>query len=143
MIRIPFIGAAALLVTSALLWCVPAEAQRVLLQIKTHVGDTVRMHLTQTVEMSGRSSASGVALPPVITSTEIFSRAVPYQWSNGGTLVHAITDSVTAGPYGSAAPIADVRRRSMPPKPAVIRVSLDGAMEVVDDGNANSEIRHL
>lgn len=143
MIRILSKGRASLLFAAAAICSSSASAQKVLLQIKPHVGDTIRMHLTQTVEMSGRSASSGAAMPPVSTSTEVFSRAIPYQWTRDGTLIHAITDSVTPGLAGSAAPIAGTRRSSMAPKPAVIRISLDGAMEVVDDGDANSEVRHI
>jgi hypothetical protein len=120
----------------------PAAAQKILLQLKPHVGDTIRMHLTQTIEMSGRApGSSGDAIPPVTTSTDVFSRAIPYQWAEGGTLIHAITDSITA-PTGAAGAM-EVRRLAMPVKPAVLRVSLDGAMEVVDDGDPNSEVRHI
>jgi len=121
-----------------------ASAQKVMLQIRPHVGDTIRMHLTQTVEMSetsfGRPADSARAMT---SSTEVFSRAVPFQWTSEGTLVQAITDSMTAGPAGSATPIAEVRRKAMPSRPAIIKVTPDGAMEVVDDGDANSELRHI
>jgi hypothetical protein len=113
----------------------PALAQKVLLQLKPHVGDTIRMQVTQTVEMTGRTS------PAMTTSADVYSRAVPFQWSEGGTLIHAITDSITTGMGSSVA--KEVRRLAMPAKPAVLKVTLDGAMEVVDDGNANSEVRHV
>jgi hypothetical protein len=113
-----------------------ASAQKILLQIKPHVGDTIKMHLTQTVEMSGtRWNRSSDSTKKMTTSTEVFSRAVPFQWTPGGTLIHAITDSVTAGPRKTgASPI---------PSPAVLRVAPDGAIEVVDDGDPSSEIRHM
>lgn len=119
----------------------PASAQKILLQIKPHVGDTIKMHLTQTVEMSGtRWNASGDSTKTMTTSTEIFSRAVPFQWTSGGTLIHAITDSVTVGRGGSASTRAGVLRQAVP---TVLRVAADGAIEVVDDGDANREIRQL
>jgi hypothetical protein len=121
-----------------------ASAQKVMLQIRPHVGDTIRMHLTQTVEMRETASVRpGDSARTMTTSTDVFSRAVPFQWTSGGTLIQAITDSMTAGPAGSATPIAEVRRKAMPPRPAVMKVTPDGAMEVVDDGDANSEVRHL
>lgn len=122
----------------------PAMAQRVLLQIKPHVGDTIKTHLTQTIEMSGtRWNASADSTKTMITTTEVFSRAIPFQWTSSGTLIHAITDSVTARPRGSAVAKADLQRNSMPTAPTVLRVAPDGAIEVVDDGDPNSEIRHL
>lgn len=121
-----------------------ASAQRVLLQIRPHVGDTIKMRLTQTVEMTGKMRReSGDSTTTMTTSTEIFSRAVPFQWTPGGTLIHAITDSVTAGPGGSATLAAELRRKAVPKTPAVLRVAADGAIEVVDDGDPNSEVRHL
>jgi len=132
-------------VTLALaLFAQPALAQRVLLQIKPHVGDTIKTHLTQTIEMSGtRWNASADSTKTMTTTTEVFSRAIPFQWTSSGTLIHAITDSVTARPHGTAASRADLQRNSMPSAPTVLRVASDGAIEVVDDGDPNSEIRHL
>lgn len=122
----------------------PASGQRVLLQIKPHVGDTIKMHLTQMIEMSGsQPNASPDSANTMTTSTEVFSRAIPFQWTSGGTLIHAITDSVTSSPRGSAGAELDLRRKATPPSPAVLRVATDGAIEVVDDGDANSELRHL
>ena len=113
----------------------PAGAQKVLLQIKPHVGDTIKMHLTQTIEMSGTRVGNGAdSTKTMTTSTEIFSRAIPFQWTPGGTLIHAITDSVVAGAAVNRSPL---------PSPAVLRVSADGAIEVVDDGDPSSEMRHL
>lgn len=122
----------------------PALAQKILLQLKPHVGDTIRMHLTQTVEMSSRApGAAEDAIRPVTTSTDVFSRAIPFQWTEGGTLIHAITDSITTPRTSGLSGAVEFRRLATPIKPAVVRVSLDGAMEIVDDGDPNSEVRHL
>lgn len=122
----------------------PALAQKVLLQIKPHVGDTIRMQLTQTIEMTGtRRHASGDSTKTMTTSTEVFSRAVPFQWTSGGTLIHAITDSVISDLRGSASSRAPVARRATPAAPAVLRVATDGSIEIVDGGDASSEIRHI
>ena len=121
-----------------------ASAQRVLLRIKPHVGDTIKTHLTQTIEMSGsRWSAAPDSVKTMTTSTEVFSRAIPFQWTNGGMLIHAITDSVTSSPRGSAESELDLRRNAMPLSPAILRVAPDGAIEVVDDGDPHSELRRL
>jgi hypothetical protein len=114
----------------------------VLLQIRPHIGDTLRMHLSQTVEMTG--TARGVRDLPtsMTTSIEVFTRAVAQQWTSGGTLMQTITDSVAMSP-ASPASLADLRRRAMQSRPVWLRVSTDGAMEMVDDGDPNSELRHI
>jgi hypothetical protein len=56
--------------------------------------------------------------------------------------MQTITDSVAMTPASPAA-IADLRRHAMQAKPVWLRVSTDGAMEMVDDGDPNSELRHL
>jgi hypothetical protein len=119
------------------------SAQQVLLQIKPHIGDTLRMHLSQTVEMTGTTPSAGAASNrSLTTSIEVFSRAIPQQWTPTGTLMQAITDSVAMTPSSPSA-VADLRRRAMQAKPVWLRVSSDGAMELVDDGDPHSELRQV
>jgi hypothetical protein len=120
-----------------------ALAQPVLLQIRPHIGDTLRMHLSQTVEMTG--TTQGARTDPVrsmTTSIEVFTRAIAQQWTPSGTLMQTITDSVAMNP-ASAASLAELRRRTMQARRVLLRVSADGAMELVDDRDANSELRHI
>jgi hypothetical protein len=120
-----------------------ALAQPVLLQIRPHIGDTLRMHLSQTVEMTG--TTQGARTDPVrsmTTSIEVFTRAIAQQWTPSGTLMQTITDSVAMNP-ASAASLAELRRRTMQARRVLLRVSTDGAMELVDDRDANSELRHI
>jgi hypothetical protein len=122
-----------------------AAAQPVLLQIRPHVGDTLRMHLSQTVEMTGTTPGTSRAEPSrsMTTSIEIFSRAIAKQWTAGGTLMETITDSVSMTPT-SAASLSDLKRRVSSGKTGWIRVSSDGAVEVVDAGYPDSrELRNL
>ena len=119
-----------------------ALAQAVLLQIRPHIGDTLRMHMSQTVEMTGTNTSRGRDSTTMTTSIEVFTRAIPSQWTSSGTLMQAITDSVKMTP-ASQASIEDLRRRSMQAQPLLLRVSTDGAMEIVDDADTNSELRHL
>lgn len=119
------------------------DAQAVLLQIRPHIGDTLRMHLSQTVEMTG--TTPGAPRDPsnsMTTSIEVFTRAIAEQWTSTGTLMQTITDSVAMTP-ASPASLADLKRRALQSKPVWLRVSTDGAMEMVDDGDPNSELRHL
>jgi hypothetical protein len=127
----------------SLLFAKAALAQQVLLQIRPHIGDTLRMHLSQTVEMTGTTRGARTdSVRSMTTSIEVFTRAIAQQWTSNGTLMQTITDSVAMNP-ASAGSLADLRRRAMQAKKVWLRVSTDGAMELVDDGDPNSELRHL
>jgi hypothetical protein len=120
-----------------------AGAQAVLLQIRPRVGDTLRMHLSQTVEMTGTTlDQRGDKPSTMTTSVEVFTRAIAQQWTSGGTLMQTITDSVAMTPTTPGS-LAELRRRAMQAKPVWLRVSTDGAMEMVDDGDPHSELRQL
>jgi hypothetical protein len=120
-----------------------ALGQPVQLQIRPHIGDTLRMHLSQTVEMTGTTRGTRAdSIRSMTTSIEVFTRAIAKQWTSNGTLMQTITDSVAMTPASPAA-LADLRRRAMQAKKVWLRVSTDGAMELVDDGDPNSELRHL
>ena len=127
----------------SLLFSNSALAQPVMLQIRPHIGDTLRMHLSQTVEMTGTTRGARTdSVRSMTTSIEVFTRAIAQQWTSNGTLMQTITDSVAMNP-ASAGSLADLRRRAMQAKKVWLRVSTDGAMELVDDGDPNSELRHL
>jgi hypothetical protein len=102
------------------------------------------MHLSQSVEMNGTAVRGGrdSSKSSMTTSIEVFTRAIAQQWTSGGTLMQSITDSVAMTP-ASAASLADLRRRTMQAKRVWVRVSTDGAMEIVDDADPNSELRHI
>ncbi len=119
------------------------HGQSILLQIRPHIGDTLRMHLSQTVEMTGSTPGARRESPTsMTTSIEVFTRAIAHQWTTGGTLMQTITDSVAMNP-ASPGSLADLRRRAMQAKSVWLRVSTDGGMEMVDDGDPNSELRHI
>ena len=119
-----------------------ALGQSVLLQIRPHIGDTLRMHLSQTVEMNGTKLGHRRDTTSMTTAIEVFTRAIAEQYTSGGTLMRTITDSVAMTP-ASAASLADLKRRAMQANPVLLRVSADGGMEMVDDGDPNSELRHI
>src|SRR6267378_6487965 len=119
-----------------------AQSQPVVLQIRPHIGDTLRMHLSQTVEMTGTKPGLRHDTSSMTTSIEVFTRAIAEQWTSGGTLMQTITDSVAMTP-ASGASLADLKRRTMQAKRVWVRVSTDGAMEIVEDEDPNSELRHL
>ncbi|HET6760915.1 MAG TPA: hypothetical protein VFH13_02395 [Gemmatimonadaceae bacterium] len=76
------------------------------------------------------------------TSIEVFTRAIAQRWTSSGTLMETITDSVAMTPASPSA-LAELRRRAMQGKRVLLKVSMDGAMELVDDADTNSELRHI
>jgi hypothetical protein len=116
----------------------------VLLQIRPHIGDTLRMHLSQSVEMTGTTGrgARDPGSSSMTTSIEVFTRAIAQKWTSGGTLMQSITDSVAMTPSAPGS-LADLRRRTMQAKRVSIRVSTDGAMEIVDDDDPYGELRRI
>jgi hypothetical protein len=100
------------------------------------------MHLSQTVEMTGTKRGNRHDTSSMTTSIEVFTRAIAQQYTSGGTLMQTITDSVAMTP-ASPASLADLKRRAMQSNPVLLRVSGDGGMEMVDDGDENSELRHV
>jgi hypothetical protein len=141
MIRMDF-RTSRLLLLALVFVATPAQSQAVLLQIRPHIGDTLRMHLSQTVEMTGTKPGVRHDTSSMTTSIEVFTRAIAQQWTSGGTLMQTITDSVAMTP-ASLASLEDLKRRAMQSKPVWLRVSTDGGMEMVDDGDPNSELRHI
>lgn len=118
-------------------------SQPVMLQIRPHIGDTLRMHLSQTVEMTGTTpGARNDPVRSMTTSIEVFTRAIAQRSTSSGTLMETITDSVAINPDSPTA-LAELRRKAMQGKRVSLKVSMDGAMELVDDADANSELRHI
>jgi len=120
-----------------------AHSQAVLLQIRPHIGDTLRMHLSQSVEMTGITHDRGRdSTSSMTTSIEVFSRAIAEQWTSSGTLMQTITDSVQMSP-SSQASLDDLRRRALQSKQVWLRVSPDGAMEVVHESDPTSDLQEI
>ncbi|HEU4631330.1 MAG TPA: hypothetical protein VFS08_16380 [Gemmatimonadaceae bacterium] len=112
----------------------PAAAQGVLLELRPHVGDTVRVRLDQDVEVVATRKVDGrdstVTMRRHLT---VHSRSIVQQTDPGGATVLAVTDSmlvreddgrsVRAG-FGSAH--------------ARLRIAPDGTVRVLDDGGLMS-----
>jgi hypothetical protein len=138
--RRPLVALAAALALASPLAAQPA---RVLLKIQPRTGDTLRMRLDQTVEMSGTTRVGAADSTMTVSSTmQVLSRAVVEQSGARGTQVLAITDSVFFSPalnpkaVDAAAALRGQRVR--------MHVAPDGAMSVADDGRrATSDVRHL
>ncbi|SRR6266550_7599678 len=141
--RIPGVSFTTAVLLAAALAAQVVNAQAVLLQIRPHIGDTLRMHLSQSVEMTGTTRNGGRdSTTSMTTSIEVFSRAIAEQWTSGGTVMQTITDSVAMKP-ASRASLEDLRRRSLQSKRVWLRVSPDGAMEVVHDSDPASELQEI
>lgn len=121
-------------------------AQTVVLQIRPHAGDTLRMRLDQESEMTGvRQTLKGEMSAMVLTTMRMFSRAVVEANSEHGTTVLAITDSVrlttTDDHSKTAATAAESQMRG---QKARFRVLPDGSMSVVADGdNGQGEVSQV
>jgi len=120
-------------------------AQTIVLQIKPRLGDTLRMRLDQESEMSGvRKTTTGESGAMVLTTMKMFSRAIIEGASEKGTVVLAVTDSVhltTSDDHSRGA--ASTAEAQMRGQKARFRVSPDGTVGTVDDGDANREVSQV
>jgi hypothetical protein len=132
-----------------------APAQSVLLQIRPHVGDTLRVQLEHEVTMTGmplgcggRAGAYRDRPKPVAANCadvremgsrmEVFSRAIVRRATHDATEILAITDSVTTTP-GPGRPRL---KQPTPKNPSEIRISRDGGVEL-GAGSASDDVRTL
>ncbi len=116
--------------------------ERVLLQIRPRVGDTLAVRLDQRVEMTGTSRAAPSVKRQMTTVTEVFSRAIVRRVAPAGATVLAVTDSVrTAVSRGGNATGSPVRARGKE-NTTTLRVSSDGGAEVTD-AKASDELRTM
>src|SRR3989442_13277785 len=135
---------------------VPATAQQsVLLQIRPHVGDTLRVRLDQEVAMTGMPAACGMQssalrarskgspnncgdVRAMTTRMEVYTRAIVQRASRDATDLLAITDSVMTSPGAGKARL----HQPVPRGPAEIRITTDGSVEV-GAGQASDEVREM
>ena len=119
-----------------------AAAQTVLLEIRPRAGDTLRMRLDQTVEMTG-TTRLGEADSTRHTSTtmHVLARAIVLKTDSRGSMILAVTDSVSLSSMGGPAP-AELERMShaLEGKRVEMRVSPDGSARMADDG-AGGDLR--
>lgn len=118
----------------------PLCAQGVILQIRPHVGDTLRMRLDQQSEMTGvRRTSAGEASAMLMNSMKMFSRAIIEGSAAKGTTVLAVTDSVvvtTSDDHGRAA--AQRAAERMRGQRLRFRVSPDGTVSMNQPGDGTS-----
>ena len=108
-------------------------------------GDTLRMRLDQESEITGvRKTNAGESSAMVLTTMKMFSRAIVESNTDKGTVVLAVTDSVlltTSDEHSrGAASIAEAQMRG---QRARFRVTPDGTVGMVDDGDATREVAQV
>src|SRR5687767_4549570 len=111
-------------------------AQSVLLQIKPKVGDTLRLRTEQEMEISGVGKVRDTDTTMTMRSSMLMlSRSIVSQSDNQGTIVRAITDSVTVD-MGAMDPrvatLSDQARRSLQGKEVRVRYSREGSGVVIE-----------
>ena len=121
-------------------------AQGVVLQLRPHAGDTIRMRLVQQVEMTG-TMRMGVAdsTTTVVTVLRALTRAVVERSDAAGTVLATTADSVevssTGGHRGRAAGLGASTRAALRGRVVRLRVAPDGATEVLDEAGLSPELR--
>jgi hypothetical protein len=116
-----------------------AGAQAVMLRIRPHVGDTLRMKMEQRVEICGDSlNHAGDDGGPMTAVMRVYTRAVVEREVSGVTEMLSITDSVTITPAMAAAiPIFAQTKRALEGRTVRLHVALDGSISVENPTNAH------
>jgi hypothetical protein len=128
----------------------PSQAQPVMLRIRPHVGDTLRMRMEQHVEMSDADAGDGKKESPAGFSMNasmcICTCAIVERSTAMGTELRSYTDSVIIRPASAASlpPFAQTKR-ALEGKMVRLRVAPDGAISIVggDGDDAKSEMTQL
>jgi hypothetical protein len=115
-----------------------ANAQRTPLELRPKAGDTLRMRLDQTTEMS---IARAGAPPRVVTTrTHMLSRAIVESEVPDGVYVLAITDSVVVSSSDpAAAASAEATRRQLAGRQMRLRIAPDGTVAMAEPSGAVSK----
>lgn len=119
------------LLGATLLSAGPADAQRIVLELKPRVGDTLRMRLDQTTEMSG--GRRGAPPKMVVTTMRMFSRAIVESSAPTHALILAITDSVHVSSTDERAkPMTPDALRQLAGSQMRLKLNRDGTVGVAD-----------
>lgn len=112
-----------------------AGAQKVLLELRPHVGDTLRMQLEQVTELTG--GAPGAPSARVTTTLRMFSRAIVESTAHIASLILAVTDSVdiaSSDPHARA--MSEQAEHELEGRQMRLRLWPDGAV-TLNDGAAS------
>ncbi|HEU4997241.1 MAG TPA: hypothetical protein VFT29_20630 [Gemmatimonadaceae bacterium] len=131
----------------AVLFAADARGQRLQLELRPRAGDTLRMRLDQVTEMSGgrRGNRSADPPKPVVTTLEMFSRAIVESSAATSTIILAVTDSVSVRSTNEQGrSMAAATERQLAGRKLRLRVSPDGTVGVADPaGNVPREVSEL
>jgi hypothetical protein len=112
-----------------------AGAQKVLLELRPHAGDTLRMELIQLTEMTGASV--GAANAPVTTKLTMYSRAIVESVAPIASLILAVTDSVNVTSNDARIrAMGDQAERDLEGRRMRLRLWPDGTV-TLNDGSAS------
>jgi hypothetical protein len=105
--------------------------QKMQLELRPRVGDTLRMRLDQVTEMSG--TRKGVTSKPVVTTLRMFSRAIVESSGPTAAVILAVTDSVdvSTGDERTRA-LAQQTMRQLEGRQMRLRLTPDGTVSVAD-----------
>lgn len=110
---------------------VEAQGQRVVLELRPRAGDTLRMRLDQTTEMSG--SRRGSTTRPITTTLRMYSRAIVESTTAASATILALTDSVvvtSTDERGRA--LAAETQRQLAGRQMRLRMAPDGTVGVAE-----------
>lgn len=127
----------ALAVAGATLLAVPADAQRVRLEIRPQIGDTIYMRLDQEIEVTGTSPDVPGAPKSMTGAIHVRTRAIPLRRLVSGSLVQAVTDSMALTPIGGT-PVSTPRSALEGARVTMI-VGHDGGIQMIDTGEHDGE----
>jgi hypothetical protein len=108
-----------------------AEGQKIQLELRPRVGDTLRMRLDQVTEMSG--TRKGATSKLVVTTLRMFSRAIVESSGPTAAVILAVTDSVdiSTGDDRTRA-LAQQTMRQLEGRQMRLRLTPDGTVSVAD-----------
>jgi hypothetical protein len=108
-------------------------AQRIVLELRPHFGDTVRIRLDQTSEVSGSRPDKNGSTRQVSTTLTMFSRAIVESSAPVGAMILAITDSVAVSSTDpKALPLVEGTKAQLEHKQMRLKLSPDGTVTIID-----------
>jgi hypothetical protein len=112
------------------------SAQRVMLELRPRVGDTISMRLEQQTEIAGRREGAKAPPTTMVNSSTTFSRAVVESAVTSFTTILAITDSVLLSSTGQGRAAAAATQRQLQSRQVRLTIAPDGQVGMANDGSA-------
>jgi hypothetical protein len=109
--------------------------QGMLLQLRPRVGDTLAIHMEQTSRIALVSSTMGTdGRPAIVTTMNIYSRAIVESQNSAGTIVLAITDSASVHSSDDRAALTNLAMaQRLRGQKTRVRVAPDGGIQILED----------